>query len=55
MALIRLIELHTSRGDETLAERDIRAFLRRFPDHPYAQTATALLRTAVVGSKRIAT
>ena len=51
LALIRLIELHTSRGDETLAERDIRAFLRRFPDHPYAQTATALLRTAVVGIK----
>ena len=51
LALIRLIELHQSRGDETLAERAIRAFLRRFPDHPYAQTATALLRTAVVGIK----
>ena len=51
LALIRLIELHQSRGDETLAERDIRAFLHRFPDHPYAQTAGALLRTAVVGIK----
>ena len=51
LALIRLIELHQSRGDETLAERDIRAFLHRFPDHPYAQTAVALLRTAVVGIK----
>ncbi len=51
LALIRLIELHQSRGDETLAERDIRAFLHRFPDHPYAPTAGALLRTAVVGIK----
>ncbi len=51
LALIRLIELRQSRGEETLAERDIRAFLHRFPDHPYAHTATALLRTAVVGIK----
>ena len=45
LALIRLIELHTTQGDEVLAERDIRAFLQRFPDHPYAQTAGALLQT----------
>ena len=51
LALIRLIELHTARGDETLAERDIRAFLQRFPDHPYAQTATALLQTVMVAIK----
>ena len=51
LALIRLIELRQARGDETLAERDIRAFLDRFPGHPYAQTATALLRTAVAGIK----
>ena len=51
LALIRLIELHAARGDETLAERDIRAFLQRFPDHPYAQTATALLQTVMVEIK----
>ena len=51
LALIRLIELHTARGDETLAERDIRAFLQRFPDHPYTQTATALLQTVMVEIK----
>ncbi len=51
LALIRLIELHLARGNETLAERDIHAFLQRFPDHPYAQTATALLRTVVAGIK----
>lgn len=45
LATIRLIELHTARGDEVLAERDIRAFLQRFPNHPYAQTAMALLQS----------
>ena len=45
LALIRLIELHTAHGDEILAERDIRVFLHQFPKHPYAQTATALLRS----------
>lgn len=44
LALIRLIELHAAQGDEVLAEQDIRAFLQRFPTHPYAQTATALLQ-----------
>ena len=45
LATIRLIELHTAHGDEVLAERDIRAFLKHFPDHPYAQTAMALLQS----------
>ena len=47
IATIRLIELHTSRGDEVLAERDIRSFLKRFPNHPYAQTAMALLQSFI--------
>ncbi len=47
IATIRLIELHTSRGDEVLAERDIRGFLTRFPMHPYAQTAMALLQSFI--------
>ena len=51
LALIRLIEFHKSRDDDTLAERDIRAFLHRFPRHRYAPTAAALLRTAVAGIK----
>lgn len=51
LALIRLIEFHKARDDDTLAERDIHAFLQRFPDHPYARTATALLRTVTAGIK----
>ena len=47
LATIRLIEIHTSRGDEVLAERDIRGFLKRFPNHPYAQTAMALLQSFI--------
>ena len=47
LALIRLIELHTSQSDEVLAERDIRAFLHHFPNHPYAQTAVALLQSFI--------
>lgn len=47
LATIRLIELHTARGDEVLAERDIRGFLKRFPNHPYAQTALALLQSFI--------
>lgn len=47
LAMIRLIELHTAQGDEVLAERDIRSFLHRFPNHPYAQTAMALLQSFV--------
>ncbi len=51
LALIRLIELHTAQGDEVLAERNIRVFLQRFPDHPYAQTAGALLQTFIAKIK----
>lgn len=47
LATIRLIELHTAHGDEVLAERDIRSFLKRFPNHPYAQTAMALLQSFI--------
>ncbi len=47
LALIRLIEWHTSQRDEVLAERDIRAFLQHFPNHPYAQTAVALLQSFI--------
>jgi ABC-type branched-subunit amino acid transport system substrate-binding protein len=47
IATIRLIELHTANGDEVLAERDIRGFLKRFPNHPYAQTAMALLQSFI--------
>ena len=47
IASIRLIEIHTSRGDEVLAERDIRGFLKRFPTHPYAETAMALLQSFI--------
>ena len=47
LALIRLIELHTAQGDEVLAERDIQAFLRWFPNHPYAQTAVALMQSFI--------
>lgn len=51
LALIRLIEFHKSRDDNTLAKRDIHAFLQRFPNHPYARTATALLQTVTAGIK----
>ena len=47
LATIRLIELHTARGDEVLAERDIRFFVKQFPHHPYAQTAMALLQSFI--------
>jgi len=47
LAIIRLIELHTAHSDEVLAERDIRSFVQQFPDHPYAQTAMALLQSFV--------
>ena len=45
VALIRLIELHAVRGEEYLAERNIRLFLARFPIHEYAPTATEKLRS----------
>lgn len=43
LALIRLIELHIARSEDHLAERDIYAFLARFPDHPYTPKASELL------------
>ncbi len=43
VALIRLIELLAARGEEHLAERNIRLFLARFPTHEYAPTATEKL------------
>lgn len=45
LALIRLIELQTSRGEDHLAERHIQLFLSRFPGHPYVQTASELFRS----------
>lgn len=43
VALIRLIEFHTNRGEEHLAERNLRLFLERFPAHEYAQSASEQL------------
>ncbi len=43
VALIRLIELHLASGEDYLAERSIRIFLLRFPNHAYAQTASEML------------
>ncbi len=51
LALIRLLELHSARGDDVLAERGIRVFLQRFPDHPYVQTAGVLLRNVMARIK----
>ena len=51
LATIRLIELHTARGEEALAERDIRSFVKQFPHHPYAQTAMALLQSFISKTK----
>jgi ABC-type branched-subunit amino acid transport system substrate-binding protein/predicted negative regulator of RcsB-dependent stress response len=45
LALIRLIELHAAVGADYLAERAIHQFLRRFPNHPYSETASAQLRS----------
>ncbi len=47
LALIRLIELHTAQGNEVLADQDIRTFLQRFPNHPYTQTAVALMQSFI--------
>ena len=43
LALIRLIELYTVKGEDHQAERNLRIFLNRFPAHEYAQTATETL------------
>lgn len=44
LALIRLIEMQNAQGEEHLAERNIRIFLARFPDHDYGPVATDMLR-----------
>lgn len=45
LALIRLIELYTAKGEDHQAERNLRIFLNRFPAHEYAQTATDTLKS----------
>ncbi len=45
LALIRLIELYATRGEEHQAERNLRIFLNRFPTHEYAQTASETLKS----------
>lgn len=42
LAAIKLIELHTTSGEDHLVERDLRIFLSRFPNHPYAAKAADL-------------
>jgi branched-chain amino acid transport system substrate-binding protein len=49
LASIKLIELHTAAGEDHLVERDLRLFLSRFPNHPYASKAADL--QAVVRTK----
>ncbi len=44
LALIRLIELYTGKGEDHQAERNLRIFLNRFPAHEYARTATESLK-----------
>lgn len=44
LALIRLIELYSSRSEDHQAERNLRIFLNRFPNHEYAQTAAESLK-----------
>lgn len=46
LALIRLIEMQTAQGAEALAERNIRVFLNRFPNHEYAPIALDMLRAS---------
>lgn len=43
LALVRLIELATARGDDQGAEQHSRLLLARFPNHDYASTATEIL------------
>ena len=49
LASIKLIDLHTAAGEDHLVERDLRLFLSRFPNHPYAAKAADL--QAVVRTK----
>ncbi|MBI5854294.1 MAG: penicillin-binding protein activator [Nitrospirae bacterium] len=43
LALVRLIELATTQGDEQAAEQNGRLLLNRFPNNEYASTATDIL------------
>lgn len=43
VALIRLIDYFTARGEDHLAERQLQLFLARFPSHDYAAKAADLL------------
>jgi ABC-type branched-subunit amino acid transport system substrate-binding protein len=45
LALMRLIEMQTAQGEEHLAERNIRTFLSRFPNHEFAPAATDILHS----------
>jgi branched-chain amino acid transport system substrate-binding protein len=45
LALIRLIELHLNRGEDHMAEKNLRLFVIHFPTHAYAPTAGEQLRT----------
>lgn len=45
LALIRLIETDTAHGEDFQAERNIRLFLTRFPNHGYAKTAGDILQS----------
>ena len=48
LASIRLIDYYTARGEDHLAEREVRQFLTVFPGHPYGPKASeslALLKT----------
>lgn len=44
LVLIRLIELHQARGEDHLAERNLRLLLTHFPNHEYASTAAEQLK-----------
>ena len=44
LALIRLIELYSSRGDQHKIERNLYLFLNRYPNHDYAPTASETLK-----------
>jgi branched-chain amino acid transport system substrate-binding protein len=52
LASIKLIELHTASGEDHLVERDLRLFLNRFPNHPYAAKAADLQATVGQNSNR---
>ncbi|WP_447977593.1 penicillin-binding protein activator [Candidatus Nitrospira bockiana] len=43
LALMRLIEMQNAQGEEHLAERNIRLFLGRFPNHEFAPIAQDML------------